>query len=188
MDKKTKGSIQHYVEQATHSIKNLFSTGRLTDPDLRKDPTAIERIFCRPFEELPRVLSEEVYHYRLELSLPGWPDFDLDTDTIERLQALKKRLREYLSVEIEERALVYLALVSDRFAVAIMFVTYVQYWAKQNQVEKITFELVRNRIFTHGFPSPKSLKEIWFNQKVPRKGNESDNLIDFSTAQKSIQF
>jgi hypothetical protein len=69
----------------------------------------------------------------------------------------------------------------------VMYLTYLQYWAKIHEEREITFDLFCERIFPLGFPKEEDLHNLWNNQKV-RVESGSDNLLDYSIALTSIQF
>lgn len=157
--------------------------------ELTKDPAGVEKVFCIPFSELPMCLPQEFIEIRNMLSLPNgeWENVELDCFQSLQLHAMSTRLKEYLSITVEQRAQLYLTLVSDRYAIAMMLLTYIQYWAFTHQQYHIDYVTLRDKIFPNGFPDRRTYYRMWISQKVSHKTG-SDNLIDHKAAQQSIQF
>lgn len=168
-------------------IKILFVKPAST-ADVVFGPSAVEYAFCRLFGELRCRYTIHTLTCVNAVSLATWTELPLSSYKVEIMEAMKSRALSHLTVDIEDRAYTYLAMVSDRMSVAMMFLTYVQYWACQHRCKIITFELLRDKIFEHGFPSGRDLGCLWYAQKIERLPGGSDNLIDYKEAQKSIQF
>jgi hypothetical protein len=66
-----------------------------------------------------------------------------------------------------------------------MYCWYLQYESKNRCVNEITFEIFVE-IFPSGFPSEDGLGKLWDEQKVDRKDNLSDNLLDYPNAGLSL--
>lgn len=99
------------------------------------------------------------------------------------LRAMKKRIRHCLTIEVDEGVQMFLlTLVDGNIGGAIMYLYYMQYWAKRNDVKLIDFESF-SRMFPNGYPSDQSLAILWDSQKIG-----SLNMIDNQLAAKSIQF
>ena len=104
------------------------------------------------------------------------------------LQAIEKRAEACLDVEIDKGALVFVYGVADRIGIAIMYIYYMQWWAKKNGVKKIDFRVVAERIFPLGVFTEESLRKAWDSQKRIMEPGEtgSDNRIDYAEASQSI--
>lgn len=157
--------------------------------DLTVDPAAVEKKFCIPFAELPMCLPQNIMEYRNYISLEGsqWRQVNLSDFQVLQIHAMRIRIKEYLTIRMEDRALVYLTLVSNGYRTHKMLLTYIQYWALKHNQREIDFFTVRDKIFPNGFPDEPTLQRIWYSQKV-NHDTGSDNLIDHEKAQQSIQF
>jgi len=80
-----------------------------------------------------------------------------------------------------------LAQVSKVAGNAILYVTYLQYLCKKNNIKELSFNDFA-KFFADGFFSNEDLSNTWTSQKVDcdSKSMASDNLIDYSTALTSI--
>lgn len=155
-----------------------------------KNPDAVEKVFCEPFAKLPCVFPqddprhledfspEKVYVRLLDL-LSGHQQY--------KLKQMAKRAEHNLSIKLDIRPLVYLSIVTINFASFVMYLAYIQYWAKKNYCPSIDFEILTTKIFPNGFPIEEDLKNIWYSQKIDPKSG-SDNLLDHPDAYRSIQF
>lgn len=147
----------------------------------------VEKYFCIPFAKLPCVLDEDMRFLIRAISMPNWSDTILAPFEEEQLHAIKERLQTHLNVYIDARSIRFITLCSDRYAIAMMFLTYIQWWAFKNNVRHVSFSHIKDQIFPNGLPDKAALKEMWYSQKVNHNGG-SDNLIDYQSALKSIQF
>lgn len=104
-------------------------------------------------------------------------------------QIIEKRVPYCFTFKItDERAILAISMWARSAGVAILYLWYIQAWCFKNNVKEIDFETLGLRIFPLGIFSEKDLKSVWDNQKVHKKGMESDNLIDYGVAGLSIQF
>lgn len=108
------------------------------------------------------------------------------------MKIIKSRIWACFTFEIkEERLILFLSVVAENPGTAIMYLWYLQYWACKNNKRIITFDDICMTIFPKGFPTEKSMQEIWDGQKIQRKRDDSmgsDNLVDYSSAGESILF
>lgn len=107
--------------------------------------------------------------------------------------AVEQRAKASLTVKLDPRILVYLTYHNNGImGKIIMYLYYLQYWAKKNNVKYLEFtKHFCMGIFPMGFHSEEYLSEIWEGQKVDLSDDltrGSDNLIDYAKAAKSIQF
>ena len=97
---------------------------------------------------------------------------------------IEKRIRYCFTFSIlDERLLLFLTAVAQTPGKAIMYLTYMQYWAKRHKQFVITFDDFCMKIFPHGFPNDEDLHDVWVKQKI-----KNGNLLDFQSAMVSIQF
>ena len=89
----------------------------------------------------------------------------------------------------DDRVILLLAHVAQNPGTAVMYLWYLQYYCKKNNVKDIDLTMFCTYIFPMGFPSTSDLKQLWDTQKVNNeKEGFSDNLLDYHIAGKSIQF
>jgi hypothetical protein len=104
-------------------------------------------------------------------------------------QVMEKRVVHRFTFKFtDERALLAISIWAETAGVAILYLWYIQAWCFKNNVREVDFETLGLKIFPMGIFSEKDLKSVWDNQKVEKKGMESDNLIDYAVAGLSIQF
>jgi len=102
---------------------------------------------------------------------------------------IEKRLEHHFTFKItDQRATLAISVWARSAGTAILYLWYIQAWCFKNNVKEIDFETLGMQIFPLGIFSEKDLKSVWDNQKVQKKGMESDNLIDYGVAGLSIQF
>lgn len=105
------------------------------------------------------------------------------------MQLIEKRIKGCLTIEvIDVRLIVFLAYLCETPGKAVMYLAYLQYRCKLKGIKHPTLEQF-GEMMPWGFPSNEDLKKVWDAQKVTRSGAQgSDNLLDYQTAYKSIQF
>ena len=165
-----------------------------------KNPNAIETYVCKEMEKCEREpMNKDTCDVFLRLMISRMQNKD-------RLQSIKKfeipeKEKPFIVKMLEGRLQMYQFKINDfdlRFFIAIICVSpgnivlylwYLQYWCKKNNVKELDLELFSNKIFPMGFPSDKTLLRIWDGQKVKRKETmASDNLVDYGTAGQSLMF
>lgn len=104
-------------------------------------------------------------------------------------QLMDKRIEHCFTFKVtDERVLLALSMWAESAGNAVMYLWYIQGWCFKNNVREVDFETLGMKIFPFGIFSHKDLKSVWDNQKVQKKGMQSDNLIDYAVAGLSIQF
>jgi hypothetical protein len=104
-------------------------------------------------------------------------------------QLMDKRIEHCFTFKVtDERVLLALSMWAESAGNAVLYLWYIQGWCFKNNVREVDFETLGMKIFPFGTFSHKDLKSVWDNQKVQKKGMESDNLIDYAVAGLSIQF
>ena len=74
-------------------------------------------------------------------------------------------------------------------AMAVIYLTYLQYWCFKHEVTTIDINTFCTRIFTSGFPSKEDCHILWNNCKVYNTESfHPDNLIDYNEGLQSIKF
>ena len=100
------------------------------------------------------------------------------------LEAMERRISMSFTVSIEKKVLIFVNLfVLGNVGQSMVYILYLQYWAKRNNKRSVTWEDFGIRIFPEGFPEEKGFRELWEAQKV-----EGGNMIDMLEAHKSIHF
>ena len=104
-------------------------------------------------------------------------------------QLMDKRIEHCFTFKvIDERVLLALCIWAESAGNAVMYLWYIQGWCFKNNLREVDFETLGMKIFPMGIFTQKDLKSAWDNQKVQKKGMESDNLVDYAVAGLSIQF
>lgn len=158
------------------------------------NPNAIEIHVCKKIEICPKEeLSKEdgSLLFQLLFLSKNAPLAEItEKDKPFLYQVIEKRIKFCFDYQINDVALLlFLTSIAKNPAVGVMYCWYLQYWAKANNVKEINLMTFCEKIFPMGFPSETQMSSIWQGQKVQREKNGgSDNLIDYSTAGKSLQF
>lgn len=169
------------------------------EEDKTQIENSVEEIFCKPFDKLKsHEMSEEDTELLIMLLMKekinptNTPIAEKDKPFL--YQVIEKRIDACFTFEITDaRLILFLCAIAKSPGTAIMYLAYLQYWCKKNDVKEIDLEKFAE-IFPNGFPCEEDLQKIWDEQKVSRRTPEgvripgSDNLLDYQTAYKSIQF
>lgn len=149
---------------------------------------ALEVHLCEPFSKVSRKpLDNETAHFLMQLFFCN----DLvipDEKKPFLVHIIETRLKNWFSFKIkEDRLKLFIASVCENPATTIMYLAYLQYWCKKNNVLELNYEIFCMRIFPYGLPCPDELQELWKSTKV-EMDNTDANLVDFHIASTSIQF
>ena len=157
------------------------------DFKLQDQPDAVEKYFCEDFEKLPRHPMDDFLSKTLIALAYGGESREMTIPEAEKpflYKLIEKRIRYCFTFSIlDERLLLFLTAVAQTPGKAIMYLTYMQYWAKRHKQFVITFDDFCMKIFPHGFPNDEDLHDVWVKQKI-----KNGNLLDFQSAMVSIQF
>lgn len=161
---------------------------RKKSKSITQQPNAIERVFCVPFSKLEHhkldddMMRSFISVYMIPEDAPE--AFEIAETFIIKLG--RARLNGCFTFEIcDWRLWVLLAMITDGVAGQIvMYLTYLQWWCKENDQRILTLDDISRRIFPLGLPSKEDLHDLWNKQKVKDYGN----LLDHYTAAESIQF
>ena len=152
------------------------------------DNTAIENVVCIPFKKLMRFPMDDettrtfiqIMMLPIEFSIPQKEKPFL-------YQVIEKRIDGCFTFKITDARLILLiTIISETPGSAILYLWYLQYWCKKNQVEILSLNDFCEKIFPMGFPSKDDLHKIWDDQKVTID-NKSLNLVDINDAGLSVQ-
>lgn len=166
---------------------------KLLEFDVVNKPDSIEKLFCEKFEKLKsHPLDEETAKF---LMILGFSSKTLLSDIANvevpfLCQLISKRILVSFDYTIEDdRAIVILSQVAQTPGKAVMYLWYLQYYCKKNNIKSIDLTILCTRIFPNGFPSNEDLSELWKSQKINKSRKEdSDNLLDYQSAGESIYF
>ena len=155
-----------------------------------KDTNAIENYICKPLDEIKKnkITPMSQIFGMLCLSSPIPLNEIKDSEKPFLCKLIEKRIEHCYTFRItDSRVILMLAQVSKVAGNAILYVTYLQYLCKKNNIKELSFNDFA-KFFADGFFSNEDLSNIWTSQKVDfdSKSMASDNLIDYSTALKSI--
>jgi hypothetical protein len=100
------------------------------------------------------------------------------------LKAVEKRVEVSLTADIDKATQIMIVLLLEgNIGRCVIYLYYIQWWAKQNNQRKVTFSDFTQNIFPWGFPSADDILPLWNAQKAKR-----GNYIDAPEASESIQF
>jgi hypothetical protein len=168
----------------------------MLDNKLTKDPNSIEEFFCVPFSKMPvEAMDSETSKFFVEAILAEQqggvsPIDDEDDEVPFSVRMVIKSLDNRFTFKMSAPLQLFVSVIARSAGGIIMYLTYLQYRAKKLQKEELSFSDFAD-IFPKGFPSDKSLQDIWESQKVKRSEvnpHGSDNLLDYPKAGISIQF
>lgn len=157
--------------------------------DTIKQADAVKKLFCEPFEKLKRFpMSKDESEMMIKLLLSRITIPEKGKPQI--VQLLEKRVEHCFTFKLKDPKLIlFLCFLAETPAWVVMYLTYLQYWAKKTNIKELNFDIFCERIFPFGFPSNTELSLLWDSVKVYRSGEmRSDNLLDYQTALASIQF
>jgi len=162
--------------------------------DYTTDESAVEILFCEPFKNLRQnELDDDLFNILLTLNSSPKVEFSTvpEKEKLPLFKLIENSLNLRFTFKIRDfRLIIMIAAVSKSAGTAIMYLTYLQYFCKTHNLKELDFETFCREIFPLGFPDDKELSKLWTNQKVnsPSGSFGSDNLIDYQSAMKSIQF
>ncbi len=151
----------------------------------------VETVFCIPFEKLrPHPMDEETSGMMIQLLMSHNAPIDIPEKKKPFLyKVIESRAKASFSFQLTDAKLIlFMCVLTKGPGTAVMYLTYMQYWAKKRNVTSIDFSTFCTDIFPNGFPSEEDLHLLWRDQKVERSEGGSDNLLDYQSAMKSIQF
>lgn len=165
----------------------------MLEKEITQREDAIETLFCQPFEKLPRSpMNDELGGMLLRLLFIKDAQNIPDKEKPFLYQVIEKRIEHCFTFKItDERLLLFLSVLTESPGQAIMYLTYLQYWCKKNDIRELTLDVFCSQIFPWGFPKEDDLRTLWEATKVDRGETlmgGSDNLLDYKTPLLSIQF
>lgn len=164
----------------------------MLNEDLKAHPDAVEKYFCVPLSKfIPKQLTSEQAKLLIAISM-------CDADKIDEFEedfanvywfypAIAKRLRAYFGYTMDVKAQMLLCTWCESIGDMVIYLTYLQYWCKKNNVKEIAHTLLCEKVFPHGIFDRTFMSHVWDGQKVSSTiSGGSDNLIDYSSAMQSI--
>jgi hypothetical protein len=104
------------------------------------------------------------------------------------VQILRRSIGKRFTFEPNNNLILLMGVLGETPGGAIMYATYLQWYAKSINKKDLNIEDFCNA-FPLGLPTSQSMNELWNGQKIVRETKvDSDNLIDYANANKSIQF
>lgn len=157
--------------------------------EVTKEENAVEEYFCKPFNKLKRHEMGIETTRLMYILLAGDPAHKIkESDKPWLFKIIEQRIHGCLTMKIsDERLLLFITHLAETPGNAVMYLAYLQYRCKKEDIKELSFEYFCESIFPFGFPSDEDLHQLWNAQKVRPEGG-SDNLLDYQTAYKSIQF
>lgn len=115
--------------------------------------------------------------------------FDDDMKNDFPYQLLKKRIEAINSYTATKAVILFISSACDRTAKLVMMAALLQYKSFKTGCRDINMDVLSSKIIPVGLPSEKVLENAWRNQKViPDNASDSDNMLDYPEASKSIKF
>jgi len=154
-------------------------------------PDAIEKEFCELFHKIPKKpLKDDMAKILYIILQADKKDFDGMMKQIKptfSYGVLESMMVTHFNFKMDEKLKSFVATLCSYPGRILMYLTYLQWVAKQNQMEEITIDFFCKEIFPFGTPDEEFEKEYWDGQKVRSlSGQTVDNLLDYSSARQSI--
>lgn len=176
-------------------VKNQY-----LDFEVTEKVDSVEKIFCEQFSKLKtKPLNSEESKFLISLLFINDEDskvLELKNDFLNPKHEycnsnaiiLERRFCDQYNFSLENRLLILISNLIDSPGKAVMFGTYLAYWAKINNKQKITLDDFCKKIFPWGLPTEEEIDNLWRKQKVKRPVNKSgsDNLLDYYYATTSL--
>lgn len=161
-----------------------------------KNPKGVEEVFCSKMDKMSFAAPMDKEQMKL-LGVATLIDKGQMEDPFDNVpkdeqpfafQLVKQSVYGRFTIEMSNCLCLLVATMGESAGGCIAILTYMQYKAKQRGVKKITAEDFAH-IFPMGFPTQDQIHEAWLAQKVKsEKYGGSNNLLDYQSALKSIQF
>ena len=157
-----------------------------------ENPNAVEELFCK---EMDKAKTETLNKEDFELFIGLCSAKPIPLESVDKkdkfflYELIEKRVQYSFGYKINDaRVIVLIATMARNAGSAVMYLTYLQYKCKKNNTKEVTFDYLI-KLFPDGFIPDNELHTIWDKQKVKKgEGMGSDNLLDYQSAMKSIQF
>lgn len=158
-----------------------------------ENPNAVEEIICKQLDRCQKQSMNEKdseLFVMLCLSRPIPLSEIKEEEKPFLCKLIEKRVKHCYTFTItDSRVILMIAQVSVSAGNAVLYIAYLQYLCKKNDIKELSFDMFC-KFFYEGFFSDSDLQKIWDGQKIGVNSHSmaSDNLIDYSGASLSIQF
>ena len=136
----------------------------------------------------PQRMSDDLSEIFIRLMFVD--DAKLDLKEMRKLNPLfevaEKRIEHCLTYTADNRVKFFISCVSGTVGKCIMYLYYMQYIAKKENIKHIDFNTFGEKVFPMGFFKDDDMQKVWYGQKINGKG--SDNLVYYGAAMKSLVF
>jgi hypothetical protein len=155
-----------------------------------KNGKLVEERFCIPMSKLPlHEMDKDITD--LFIHLLGMKNA-VNPVPVKELNPLYRQIVQMIELRFtmkltDWRLITLLMFITEKVGTAVMYLTYLQWYCKKNDITEMTWDIFTKEVFPDGFPSDEDLHELWVDVKVDRKTMVT-NLLDCQTAMKSIQF
>lgn len=157
-----------------------------------ENPNAVEELFCK---EMDKAKTETLNKEDFELFIGLCSAKPIPLESVDKkdkfflYELIEKRVQYSFGYKINDaRVIVLIATMARNAGSAVMYLTYLQYKCKKDNTKEVTFDYLI-KLFPDGFVTESELQSIWYKLKVKKgEGMGSDNLLDYQSAMKSIQF
>jgi hypothetical protein len=159
----------------------------------QNNPNAVETFFCKPFEQLPeQELNKEQAQMFFAIKQANEDVLPMIEKYFTKAYwwypAIEKRLNVMFTYTMDARARMILCSWSESVGDIAIYLTYIQYLCKKNNIKHINLDTLTN-LFPNGAKDREVVRGVWEMQKVKKGDNgTSDNLIDYRSAMQSILF
>lgn len=157
------------------------------------EANSLEEILLKPLDNhKTEVLTELEARGYLGLCLMSEEDVDEAYDDLAKsiwsLKVWEKRVESALTIKIHKKVLMFLSIrVLGNVGSGIMYIYYLQYWAKKNGNKRISLDILFSKVFPNGFFPKEEMHKLWDAQKIVGY-NGTDNMIDIPEALRSVRF
>jgi len=149
---------------------------------------SIENVFCEKFSKLQQHPMDFVHTKLLaSILINSLKNIKLEEEEKPFLfKLIEKRLSVLYDYNLTNDVILWLSYLSANPAIAVMYLTYLQYWSAKNNIDTIDIDQFCH-IFPDGYPSNDDLHKLWDEQKILDNKTFQDNLLDRPNALISIK-
>lgn len=161
----------------------------MLDKSVLSEENFIYEYFIKNFEEAlknqNKPLTRDAFNLLTQLLLvPHKPYVFREHDDMPFVaKMMMKRAEVMLTVKIDDaRFVLFLAYMAETPGKAVMWITYLDWYCIQNNIEVLSFEEFIRKVIPHGYPDDTALRTVWEAQKIniPMQ----DNLVDYYSSKK----
>jgi hypothetical protein len=155
--------------------------------DVTEQGDSIEKLFAEQFEKLSQYpMDNETSEIYIKLLLLKDSDIEIpQKDKPFLYQIIENRISFVHNYKLDNRTILFLSILCKSAGICVMYIWYLQFECKKRNINEMSFETF-SQVFGNGFPSDEGLSKIWDSQKVKHEVGNSDNLLDYVNAGKSL--